>query len=175
MKNTNVKKQIRLNVYTKAINKVCIIYPEHGEFWMSPNKHLAGESCPNCRKSKLELKISKLLDECGIKYKNGYHAKWLGLQHLDYYIKDLDIAIECQGIQHFKALDVYGGEKGLKTNQERDLRKYNLCKENIKKLFYYAEDDRFITPETLFGEKIYKNLDELKHKILEYEKSRVLR
>ena len=28
--------------------KVCIICPEHGEFWMSPNNHLRGHRCPGC-------------------------------------------------------------------------------------------------------------------------------
>lgn len=28
--------------------KVCIICPEHGEWWMSPNNHLRGHRCPGC-------------------------------------------------------------------------------------------------------------------------------
>lgn len=28
--------------------KVCIICPEHGEWWMSPNNHLRGHRCPVC-------------------------------------------------------------------------------------------------------------------------------
>jgi very-short-patch-repair endonuclease len=29
--------------------KVCIICPEHGEFWQTPNSHLGGEGCYKCR------------------------------------------------------------------------------------------------------------------------------
>ena len=34
--------------YTKAQTKVCIICPEHGEFWQTPNGHLSGAGCPKC-------------------------------------------------------------------------------------------------------------------------------
>ena len=29
--------------------KVCIICPEHGEFWQRPDRHLMGQGCPVCR------------------------------------------------------------------------------------------------------------------------------
>ena len=34
--------------YTKAKEKVCIICPEHGEFWQAPTNHLNGNGCPKC-------------------------------------------------------------------------------------------------------------------------------
>ena len=30
--------------------KVCIICPEHGEFWQLPFNHLRGNQCPKCNK-----------------------------------------------------------------------------------------------------------------------------
>jgi flavorubredoxin len=44
--------------YTKTVygkdntEKVCIICPEHGEFWQSPREHLSGCGCPKCGKEK---------------------------------------------------------------------------------------------------------------------------
>ena len=35
--------------YTKNNIKVCIICPEHGEFWQTPNSHLQGHGCPMCQ------------------------------------------------------------------------------------------------------------------------------
>ena len=35
-------------VFTKMHEKVCIICPEHGEFWQTPSKHLLGQGCPKC-------------------------------------------------------------------------------------------------------------------------------
>ena len=34
--------------YKNAKEKVCIICPEHGEFWQTPNSHLNGSECPKC-------------------------------------------------------------------------------------------------------------------------------
>lgn len=35
-------------VYERSNEKVCIICPEHGEFWQTPNSHLKGCGCPKC-------------------------------------------------------------------------------------------------------------------------------
>lgn len=58
------------------------------------------------------------------------HPKWLGKQHLDIYFAKENIGIEYQGIQHYKAIDYFGGEDGFAKNQERDERKRQLCAEN---------------------------------------------
>ena len=34
--------------YVNSRTKVCIICPEHGEFWQTPNTHLKGSKCPKC-------------------------------------------------------------------------------------------------------------------------------
>lgn len=34
--------------YTNSKTKVCIICPEHGEFWQEANSHLKGSGCPKC-------------------------------------------------------------------------------------------------------------------------------
>ena len=38
--------------YKNASTKVCIICPEHGEFWQLPYKHLSGQNCPKCARMK---------------------------------------------------------------------------------------------------------------------------
>ncbi len=35
-------------VYVKNCEKVCIICPEHGEFWQTPKSHLKGNGCAKC-------------------------------------------------------------------------------------------------------------------------------
>lgn len=35
-------------VYAGTHEKVCIICPEHGEFWQTPANHLSGNGCPKC-------------------------------------------------------------------------------------------------------------------------------
>ena len=38
--------------YVNNKTKVCIVCPEHGEFWQTPSRHLCGDRCPMCFKSK---------------------------------------------------------------------------------------------------------------------------
>lgn len=64
-----------------------------------------------------------------------YHADWLEKQSLDIYIPEYKIGIEYQGIQHYEAVDLFGGKEGLKATQERDIIKKKKCKENKVRLF----------------------------------------
>ena len=47
-------------VYEYATKKVCIICPEHGEFWQTPSDHLLGRGCPNCHYLLSEYKFNLL-------------------------------------------------------------------------------------------------------------------
>ena len=39
--------------YKNSHTKVCITCPEHGDFWQAPSKHINGQDCPECAKSKI--------------------------------------------------------------------------------------------------------------------------
>ena len=67
--------------YVDSGTKVCIVCPEHGEFWVLPCKHLHGYGCPKCglrlgvgdlssKSSKLALKKQKFIDKAN-KVHNG--------------------------------------------------------------------------------------------------------
>ena len=143
--------------YKNTETKVCIICPEHGEFWQTPHCHLTGVGCPLCSKVKninetsLYEFINANISEKVIREK---HFPWLGAKSLDIYIPKYNIGIEYQGVQHFKALDFFGGEKSFKETLERDRIKYNLCKLNDTKLFYFSKEKDL--PKQYF-DKIYTN------------------
>ena len=88
--------------YVNNKTKVCIICPEHGEFWQRPDKHLRGCGCPKCNYSSLERRIELFLLENNINFIPQQKFKWLGKQSLDFYLPEYNVAIECQGEQHFK-------------------------------------------------------------------------
>lgn len=59
-----------------------------------------------------------------------YRSIWLEGQSLDMYIPELSIGIEYQGVQHYEAVDVFGGVEGLQNAKRRDEIKREKCKEN---------------------------------------------
>ena len=123
--------------YVDTKTKVCIICPKHGEFKVTPNAHVIGKvGCPLCNRSHLEEEIALFLDNEGIQYDSEKKFEWLGKQELDFYLPQHNIAIECQGIQHFEKREFF--KEPLEAIQDRDLRKYKLCKENGVKLLYYS-------------------------------------
>lgn len=65
-----------------------------------------------------------------------YRSNWLGRQSLDFYLPDYNIAIECQGRQHFKEIGYFGGDNGFKEGVKRDITKNQLCSDNGIKLIY---------------------------------------
>lgn len=66
---------------------------------------------------------------------------WLGNQRLDIFIPSLNIAIEYQGEQHFKPIELFGGTEGLRRTRERDKRKKRLCQENKVKLVFFKYNE----------------------------------
>lgn len=64
---------------------------------------------------------------------------WLGRQHLDIWIPELNIGIEYHGLQHDQPVDFFGGHEAYEKNVERDNRKKVLCKEKGVKLIEVTE------------------------------------
>jgi hypothetical protein len=64
---------------------------------------------------------------------------WLGRQHFDIYIPELNIAIEYQGQQHYRPIDYFGGQEAFEQNKIRDKLKADKCKENNCTLIYVNE------------------------------------
>ena len=131
-------------IFTKIKEKVCIICPKHGEFFQTPQKHLYGRGCPVCNQSHLEREVRLFLQENNINKKKKKMFKWLGLKRLDFFLNDYNIAIECQGIQHFKPIDDFGGKKAFNETIIRDNLKRDLCqKHNINLLYFSHENIKF--------------------------------
>ena len=117
--------------------KVIIKCPLHGEFTISPKSHLRGSGCPKCKQSSLEKDVKCFLIENNLNFEQEKTFEWLKNEHhhlfLDFYLPEHNIAIECQGEQHFKPIKYYGGVNKFHTLFKNDLLKKSLCdKHNIK-------------------------------------------
>lgn len=97
-------------------------------------------------KPKTERWISEqlLFDKIKLNYKNltivsQASPEWLGRQRFDIYIPELNAAIEYNGVQHYKAVGLFGGKEGLIQTQKRDKLKRFKCKKNMCHLFEVKE------------------------------------
>ena len=148
--------------YKSAKEKVCIICPEHGEFWQTPNKHLSGEGCPKCKTSLLEEEMQKSLIKENIKYIKEYTPIWANGKRYDFFIPDFNAIIECQGEQHYFPVDFSGKmskeemEKNFEKQKENDLLKRKIAEERSIKYVYFTKkelksDNEFINPQELIN------------------------
>lgn len=127
-------------------SKVPIICKNHGVFYQSVDNHInQNQGCPKCKRSLLEEKIALFLEKQNIKFEEQKTFTWLKPQKLDFYLPQYNVAIECQGIQHFGEYGTFGGnisqEDFYKNIYDLDERKNKLCRENNVNLIYYAECD----------------------------------
>jgi hypothetical protein len=137
--------------------KVCIICPEHGEFWQAPSTHLQGCGCPICNNSRLELEIFNTLKENNILFNVQKTFRWLKDKKnmfLDFYLPDYNVAIECQGTQHFEKNHFFGDIKGLISTQYRDYIKFSKCKNKSIKILYYIPYDYEKYENEFYNDKI---------------------
>lgn len=120
--------------YTNLALPVTITCPTHGDFKQLPSVHLTGGGCPLCNESHLESLVYKYLTDNNIKYIQQYKTSWLKRQSLDFYLPEYNVAIECQGVQHFQNIEFFNNT--FEYCSTMDINKYKLCQENNIKLFY---------------------------------------
>ncbi len=172
---TKLASDIHLNKYRydevkerfKDTDRLRIICPIHGRFKVSCQNHLMGQGCPLCGDvilnplketaySTLEERVSKLLDDNSVKYIRECDSSmlwWLGKLKLDFYIPSMKTAIECQGVQHFKPIEHFGGTNEFKNILERDGRKKSLCEEFGVKILYFGNKDDDASPYRIITEE----------------------
>ena len=151
--------------YKGCFNKVCIICSKHGEFWQRPTDHINGKGCPVCRESKMELLVESILLKNNITFERQKRFNWLGSQSLDFYLPKYHIAVECQGIQHYKPVS-FGSKKHdkyemLSLIKERDDTKRMLCQKNNINILYFSTE--------VCANTIIKNENDLLKEIDKYD------
>jgi len=90
------------------------------------------KSC-GCLKSYPEEQIAFLLTKNNIKFereKKFEDLKYKNPLRYDFYLPELNLVIEYNGEQHYKAIEYYGGEENLRVSQLRDEIKKQYCIDN---------------------------------------------
>lgn len=70
-----------------------------------------------------------------------YRPKWLEGLELDLYIPELKLGFEYNGIQHYEAVEHWGGEQSLVEQQKRDVLKRQRCNEKEVNLITIRYDE----------------------------------
>lgn len=148
-------KKIHLNKYDYSLvnfngisSKVKIVCNIHGYFEQDIHHHLKGQGCKLCTSnSKGEEYVKLHLEEMGIKYirQHGFDTcRYINKLNFDFYLPEYNTCIEFDGIQHFKQVKDFGGEKGFNDGLKRDQCKNKWCLENNVKLIRikYNEIDK---------------------------------
>lgn len=130
-------------IYIGSLDEVTIICPIHGEFKQIASEHLRGRGCKYCNESKLENEVNNVLNGLNVSFERQKRFKWLGRKSLDFYLPEYNIAIECQGEQHYFPVN-FGGKEQKNSEQlfkqqvKRDKIKRKLCESNNVKLVYFT-------------------------------------
>jgi uncharacterized protein YlbG (UPF0298 family) len=137
-------------IYKYSKNKVIIICKKHGEFEQSSHKHLFGRGCPKCMyKNEQECReiLEKLTNKKFIKAVKMFIIDGTYYE-LDGYNKELKMAFEYQGEQHYLQTNHFHKEdNSLLKQQIRDEIKKRLCKKEEIKLIvipYYVNKEEYI-------------------------------
>lgn len=166
-------------VYNGILEKSTIICPIHGGFEMSAHDHIKGHGCPTCRQSTLEKEVRDELLKNNIEFEEQKTFEWLiykSNQYLDFYLPKYNVAIECQGIQHFKPIPFFtknynNAEIGFNEIIKKDLNKKRLCEENGIKLIYFSHKNIFIENKSIIKNIINNTKDiikKIKHEKIYY-------
>lgn len=129
--------------YINARTKITPICRIHGAFKTRFSDFEKLHGCPLCNESRLENEIDKFLNDNFLTFYREYKTEWLkngvGVLKLDFYLPDYNIAIECQGKQHYTEKSKYGKNGEFINIQNRDNAKFDLCEKHSIKLLYYTD------------------------------------
>jgi very-short-patch-repair endonuclease len=124
--------------YKSIKDRVDIICKKHGIFSQIASDHLRGSGCPKCNTSKGERYIIDYLLNNNINFLYQYKfekCKNKKILIYDFFIPELNICIEFDGIQHYIPIDFFGGVDGFESLKINDDIKNNFCIENGIELY----------------------------------------
>ena len=131
------------SVYVAAKKFIKVTCKIHGSFFVTPDNHISKKSgCAKCGSSKGEIKVRNFLIENKVKFSEQKRFKYcVNKKSLPFDFSAKDVLIEYQGRQHYKIVDFFGGESGLKYRRKNDQIKRNYCKKNKIPLLEIRYDD----------------------------------
>lgn len=91
-----------------------------------------------------------------------YKSEIFGKQSLDVYIPNIKLGFEYQGIQHYEAIDIFGGQEHFEIQRKNDKKKKEICINNDIKLIEWKYDEPI--NKLVLDKKLMKYKTEIKDK-----------
>ena len=133
------------NKYLNHLCKIC------NRTWATkPNYILHMDcGCVHCSSSKGEKEISLILDKLLFVYEKEKMVKINGINYrFDFYIPEISLFIEYDGIQHFEPIEFFGGDDQFELIKNNDIIKNKWITDNnyhiIRIPFYINDIQSFI-------------------------------
>lgn len=139
--------------YIDSHTKVCIICPEHGEFWQTPTSHLSGRGCPICRYISMIKKLTSTTEQF-IEKARKVHGDKYDYSKVEYKNNSTKVCIICPEHGEFwqaptKHIDAkqgcpYCSNHYTRTNEQfiADARKIHGDKYDYSMVNYTASHDK---------------------------------
>lgn len=150
--------------YFNARTKILVGCKKHGYFPIRYHDLMYNHGCPICNESRLEAVLENVLSQENINYERQYSFDWMktstyGKLSYDFFFPQLNLAIECQGRQHFEVVNAFGGESEFKKVFERDEEKVKRTNEHSIKLIYFLDKrfNKYMKEDDLY----FNNVEEL--------------
>ena len=122
------------SIYINKKTKLEIICPKCGNsFFTTPDNHWKGSGCNICKVYQGEEKIKSYLIDRNIIFESQKTFDDLRDKRklsYDFYIPSKNLLIECQGEQHYKSIEIFGGEKQFRLQKHHDWLKRKYAKDN---------------------------------------------
>lgn len=121
--------------YVRGSDKIQIYCHQHnGIFYQYASDHLyKGTCCKECQESKGVKYIKEYLQENNIGFIEEFSfdgCKFKYKLRFDFYLPNWNCCIEYDGAQHFRPIDIWGGEKEFQDTKTRDSIKTDYCNSN---------------------------------------------
>lgn len=135
--------------YINKGNKVCIICPEHGEFWQQPRYHLMGRGCKKCAHTVSALK-QKYTDDEFISILKDVYGDTYDYSKVKYLGRGKKITLICHKHGEFNkiASDLVSKKTGCP-----------LCNNEMKSKLFSLGKDKFIEKANLIFNGLYDYSD----------------
>lgn len=145
-----------IGTYIDALTNIDILHVTNGNvFSMTPHNFLRGQRDPKETLPKGEKEIMEVLDYYKVDYIHQYHIPTdKGLNSAlrpDFFLPKYNTFIEFDGAQHTVAIDFFGGEEALASQQQRDREKNAYAYEHGIKMIripyvYLGNIKKFLAP-----------------------------